>query len=109
MNQAFRTAGEWFEVFDTDNVTIIVPYREGKAIVAELMDAANACDYPQLSSLLEKAKPFSVSIAANSADSMRRRGALCELLNGTIFVLNEGFYDEETGVKEGNDLCGIQT
>ena len=105
LKQAFRTAGEWFEVFDNDSETILIPYREGKGIIEKLAKEKFIYDLSHLTELLEKAKPFTVSVAATKAEQMRKSGAVYTLINGSISVLNEGYYDEKTGIKEGNDLC----
>jgi len=63
-------------------------------------------DLPKARALLEKAKPFIVSVTAVKASQMMENGAVYTLMNGAVSVLNEGYYDSETGVREGNDLCG---
>lgn len=105
LKQAFRMAGDWFEVFDSSNETIIVPYGDGASIIEELNDEDILRDLFHAAVLLERAKPFTVSASANKIEQMKRNGAVYTLLDGSILVMNDGYYDDETGIKEGNDLC----
>ena len=105
LNQAFRTAGEWFEVFDSSNEGILVPYREGKDIIDELSDETLRYDLPRAARLLEKAKPYTISVTARKIEQMQKNGMLYTLLDGSIHVLNDDYFDNDVGIKEGNDLC----
>lgn len=105
LNQAFRTAGKWFDVFDSASESILVPFGEGKAIIDQLADDDFRYDLGRLSKLLEKAKPYTVSVTSSQIERMQQCGMLYTLLDGSLYVLNEGYYDDQTGVKEGNDLC----
>ena len=57
LNQAFRTAGEWFEVFDSASESILVPYCEGKDIIGQLPERRPSYDLSNFAKLLEAAKP----------------------------------------------------
>lgn len=105
LNQAFRTAGEWFEVFDNASESVLVPYQEGASLISLLADADYVCDIRRTRTLLTQAKPYTVSVSANQIERMLKNGMLCTLLNGSIYALNNGHYDDHTGIKEGNDSC----
>lgn len=111
LNQAFRTAGEWFDVFDDANESILVPYGEG----AELIEALNAqCnryggayDMARVTELLQKAKPYAVSMTANQIENMAKRGMIYKVLDESVCILNGDYYDARLGIREGNNLCSI--
>lgn len=105
LNQAFRTAGEWFKVFDDTSSSVIVPYREGAEIIRELADEEHSHDTARIRALLSRAKPYTVSASAHQIESMMKCCMLYTLLDDSIYVLNDGYYDKNTGMKEGNDLC----
>ena len=105
LNQALRTAGEWFKVFDDSSSCVIVPFQEGAEIIRQLADEAGHHSGARIRELLSQAKPYTVSASANQIESMMKRGMLCTLLDGSIYALNDGYYDGHTGIKEGNDLC----
>lgn len=105
LNQAFRTAGKWFEVFDTNSESVLVPYGEGKSIIAELPEQVTRHELSHIAKLLKKAKPYTVSVTTRQLEQMQRNGMLFTRLDGTIHVLNDGYYDNNIGIKEGNDLC----
>lgn len=105
LNQSFRTAGAWFDVFDSASESILTPFGEGKALIDQLEDDRLRYDLAHLSKLLEKAKPYTVSVSSSQIERMQKRGMLYTLLDGSCYVLNEGHYDDQTGVKEEDDSC----
>jgi len=105
LNQAFRTAGEWFEVFDNAGESVLVPYEKGKEIIARMESRQAQYDMAFAAEFLEQAKPYTVSVPADRIERMLDMGMLYPLLDGSLFVLNDAFYDEATGIKEGNDAC----
>ena len=46
MRQAFKTAGEKFEVFDNAQISLIVPYGEGREIINEILSDRFSIDIP---------------------------------------------------------------
>ncbi|MDO5144087.1 MAG: CRISPR-associated helicase Cas3' [bacterium] len=105
LNQAFRTAGEWFEVFDSASESILVPYCEGKNIIGQLPEKKPPYDLSNIVKLLEDAKPYTISVTSGQIEQMQKKGMLYTRLDGSIYVLNEEYFDQEIGIKEGNDLC----
>lgn len=105
LNQAFYTAGAWFEVFDSASESILVPYCEGKNIIGQLPERKPPYDLSSIAKLLEDAKPYTISVTAGQIEQMQKKGMLYTRLDGSIYVLNEGYFDQEIGIKEGNDLC----
>lgn len=105
LSQAFRTAGDLFKVFDNESMSLLVPYKEGAEIIKLLMDDGLRYDIARAHELLVKAKPYAVSASQNQIERMMNSGMLCTALDGSIYILNDGYYDDHTGIKEGNDLC----
>ncbi len=100
-NQAFRTAGEKFRVFDEESYTVIVPYKESMALYAELFTARAEKDIEYVKSILEKLKPYTVSLYRYRKAKIEDNYGLTskEVFGQTVYCLEEGFYDE-TGVSE---------
>lgn len=105
LNQALRTAGDLFKVFDNESISLLVPYEDGKEIITLLTDDGLCYDIARARELLARAKPYTVSVSQNQIDRMMKTGMLYTLLDGSISILNDGYYDNHTGIKEGNDLC----
>ncbi|MGN0971840.1 MAG: hypothetical protein ACI4OY_07780, partial [Aristaeellaceae bacterium] len=105
LRQAFRTAGDWFGVFDGANEGVLVPYGEGRALIAQLDGLHPRYDMAEAASLLALAKPYTVSMTMNQIGRMMNSGMICTLLEGSVYVLNDGYYDDRTGIKEGYDPC----
>jgi CRISPR-associated endonuclease/helicase Cas3 len=98
LNQAFRLAGSRFTVFDQDTTDVIVPYREGEQYITEL-GSVNPQHQPQrFAQLLEAAKPYTVSLYAYQRKKLEDEGALVPLWGGSVLVLQEGHYDNKTGL-----------
>ena len=104
LNQAFHTAGEWFEVFDSASESILVPYGEGKEIIGQLPEKKPQYALSHIAAQLEKAKPYTISVTARQIEQMQKKGMLFTRLNGSIHVLNDRYYDNNIGIKEENDL-----
>lgn len=105
LHQAFRTAGEWFEVFEQESVTILTPFGSGREIIDELTDDSIRYDFERAAALLQEAKQYTVSVTKNQAERMISNGAVIPLLDGAIFALSDICYDDETGMKERIDIC----
>lgn len=105
LKQAFRTAGEWFEVFDSANESVLVPYKEGAALIEQLDAPQVRYDMNDVEGLLQRAKPYAVSLATRQIERMAQNGMVYSLLNGKINVLNAEYYDDQLGVREENDSC----
>lgn len=108
LNQAFRTAGSWFEVFDNASESVLVPFQEGKKLIASLESDRVRYDLRYTAELLTQAKQYAVSLPSSVIQRMMAGGMIYTLLEGAVYGLNEGFYDDEIGVKEGIDLCSTQ-
>lgn len=105
LNQAFRTAGDLFRVFDNESISLLVPYEDGAEIIKLLTDDRLCHDIVRARELLTRAKPYTVSLSETQIERMMKNGMIYTLLDGSICILNDGYYDNHTGIKEGNDLC----
>lgn len=105
LNQAFRTAGELFEVFDSANEDVLVPWKGGAALIDSLDEGRARHDLAYAAGFLQEAKPYTVSVPVHQLERMKALGTVCTLLDGRLNVLNPGSYESRTGIKEGNDPC----
>lgn len=97
MHQALKTAGGLFEVFDESSIDIIVPYERGKEIIQEIFAIDNR-DYGKLKELLKEAKLYTVSLFKYQKIKLEEQGALIFAENAGVYVLQEGYYDDLTGL-----------
>lgn len=93
LNQAFKLAGNRFAVFDTETRDVIVPYKEGADLIAELT-GRDRPDPTFLSDWEHRARPFSVAVHAWQLKALGN--AITEYTGVT--VLTDGYYDENTGL-----------
>jgi len=94
MNQANKTAGRLFSVFDQDTVEVVVPYGEGKQLIEELVGCV-WFDPKFMRQWSRKARPWTISLYAYQ---LRALGDAVREYHG-ILVLAEGFYNEHTGLQ----------
>ncbi|MEF9939334.1 MAG: CRISPR-associated helicase Cas3' [Clostridium sp.] len=99
--QAFKTAGHEFEVINQKTTSVLVPYREGKDIIAKLNGELEPHKLPKI---LRSAQRYTVNLYDNQMRRLNEKDALYTLTNGGILALKEGFYDEMVGLNEEGTL-----
>lgn len=95
LKQAFKTAGDEFEVIDQKTTGIIVPYDYGKELITLIN---NDCNLADLKQYLKKAQQFSVNLFENDVRKLEKMKGIVQLKNGSIFALREEFYNKDVGV-----------
>lgn len=99
LNQAFKTAGDHFRVFDDDTIDVIVPYGPaGERLIADFGSEEAKYDFSRQKKLLEAAKLYSISLMRHQATTLRDKGALVEKCDGLVMALSPDFYDQECGL-----------
>lgn len=95
LNQAFKTAGKTFTVFETETYDVIVPYGKGKHLISELGTERARYDFLYKKDLLEQLKPYTISIYSYQKKQLQEQGALYEPNESCVLVLQETYYDED--------------
>lgn len=107
MHQALKTAGGLFTVFDESSIDIIVPYNRGIEIIQEVF-AVGDKDYEKLKALLKKAKLYTVSLFKYQKIKLEEQGALIFVPNAGVYILQDGYYDELTGLNLNQSELPLQ-
>ena len=97
LQQAFRLAGSTFTVFDQDTTDVLVPWGEGKDVIADLC-SDRAGDLGFVSTCLERGKGYTVSLYRHQLEKLEKNQGIVSLCGGSILALREGFYDGATGL-----------
>ena len=100
LRQAFKTAGECFNVFDEDTIDVLVPYGEGKDLIVSLTGAEADYNLEYRKHLIEKASLYTVSIYREQKKQWESIGALYSICEGSIIVMREEFYDRGIGIRK---------
>ena len=99
LRQAFGTAGNLFEVIDAPTKGVIVPYGEGKEIIAKLCQEYSPAEAKKL---IHKAQRYSVNLYPYKLATLSEQGALYSIspCGGlfSIWVLKEEYYSEDFGI-----------
>ncbi len=100
LQQSFMTAAKAFKAIDAPTQAVIVPYGEGKGLIAELCACAVAKEFDQKTyyCLLRKAQRYSVNVFPNVWEKLRKGEAVYEIQDEGIFYLDERYYSEEFGL-----------
>lgn len=89
------TAAEYFQVIDQQSTTVLVPYLEGKEIIAELNEVQSAAE---IGDLFKRAQNFTINVFEHELRELDRSGDLISILDGKALVLRESSYDREYGL-----------
>ena len=87
-------------MYDEDSIDVIVPYGEGRTVIADLGSDRAGRDLAYRKSCLDRAKPYTVSLYQYQRQQLERDHGLLPIRDGddSVRVLAEGFYDEKTGL-----------
>lgn len=97
---SYKTAADHFKVIDDLTTSVIVPYGEGKEIIAELNSNRSIED---LSQLLRKAQQYTVNLFSYEKQQLAKNDGLVSFHDGKIIALIETAYNEELGLDLSND------
>lgn len=92
--QAFASAGKAFHVIEDNTTSLLVPYEEGKALIA---DISAQHDLSKTKTLLRRAQQYSVEVFDHTLRAMERENAIYLLPCG-LLALRPGYYSGETGI-----------
>jgi CRISPR-associated endonuclease/helicase Cas3 len=101
---SYRTAADHFQVIEDHTTAVIVPYgdgeKEGKEIIADLNGQQSIED---LTDLLRRAQQFTINIFNYEKDRLDQNKGLVSFLDGKIYALTDGAYDDSYGLNLEND------
>lgn len=94
--QSFKSAGRAFQAIDAPTRAVIVPYGEGRDLIASLCDE---WDPKEMYRTLAKAQRYSVNVFPNVWKQLQENQALQEVQAGLgIYYLKDGHYTDEYGL-----------
>lgn len=96
--QAFKTAGDSFEVFDSPCIDVIVPYGNGKQLIEDVQSKQAKKSFTFLQECIHKASAVTVAIYDYQRKQLEEMNGLYWICDNKIAVLEESFYDINTGV-----------
>ena len=108
LKQSFMTAGKLFKAIDAPTQTLIVPFSEGKALLAELCEISKSFEAKRYFELVKILQKYSVNLFPNVWRKLVDEDAIIELKNERgegdgIFYLNERYYSNDFGVSA--EIC----
>lgn len=100
INQAFKTAGTYFKVFDEDTYDVIVPYDEVSRAIMQEIAACDTFEFKKLKKLLEEAKPYTVHIYAYQKEKLEGCGMIYWDKAKRVMMLKRDAYSADKGLIE---------
>ncbi len=97
----FKTAGEVFKVVDNDTKTVLVPYKDGKNLISELLSNDS---YDKKKMILDKLGQYSVNIYSNKFEALKKEDGLVFNEKYGVFILKDFYYDKLKGVSLKKNL-----
>lgn len=95
VRHAFQSAGNAVEVIAHAGIDVLVPYGEGKALIAKL---AGNLPIQEHKRLLRRAQQYMVHVFDWQKIGLMEKGAISLLENSGVYVLKEEYYDDDLGV-----------
>ena len=106
LQQSFASAAELFQAIDAPTQAVLVPWRAGAEIIANL---CSSDIFHHRKELLRQAQRYSVNIYSTMYKTLEAERALYTIQESGIVSLREAFYDEELGVvAEPAGMLGLQ-
>lgn len=98
LQQAFKTAGDAFEVFDNNCIDVIVPFGRGKRLIEDLQSNRAKSDPSFLQECIQKSAGVSVSVYDYQKRQLEKTNGLYWICDGRVAVLEDAYYDLNTGL-----------
>ncbi|SNS94762.1 CRISPR-associated helicase, Cas3 family [Anaerovirgula multivorans] len=95
LRQAFKTAGDYFQVIDQKTTSVMVPYERGKTLITLIN---GSCSLSEIKQYLKEAQQYSVNLFETDRRKLEEMGAIIKLKDAVIFALRDEFYKDDVGV-----------
>jgi len=90
-----RTAAESFKVIDEFAKAVLVPYRDGRNIIGQLLSQGSHLPNRKL---IRSAQPYMVNISLHIYETLKNNQALSMDERSGVLMLKDNFYDDVLGV-----------
>jgi len=97
---SYKTAADFFKVIEENTTPVLVPYKRGKEVIAELNGNQTV---ENLRKLLKSAQQYTINIYDHELLKLKKSHGLVSLLDGNILALKDGAYDDNYGLDIENE------
>lgn len=95
LRQSFATAASKFQVIDAPTQAVLVPYKQGEEIIAELYSTALLSRKREL---LQAAQRYAVNLFPGPLRKLGQQGAVNDIQHSGILAVNQPYYSYEFGI-----------
>ncbi|MBM7541852.1 CRISPR-associated helicase Cas3' [Amphibacillus cookii] len=92
---SFQTAAKYFNVIANQTTSILVPYQDGKEVIADINGNEKIEDW---SLLFKQAQQYSVNVYDQEFSRLKDAGAIIAYFDGQLYSLDESYYSREYGI-----------
>lgn len=92
-----KTAGEKFIVFNEQTTDVLVPYKQGREIIANLSSEKAKYSVEYTKEQIELAKAYTVSLYEYQVEQLKKCEGLVCISIGNVLAIQPGFYSEILG------------
>ncbi len=104
LQQALKTAGRLFTVFEENTTDVVVPYgAKGKELIADMCSERAKYDAPYARALVREARFYTVSMFEYQMKDLAKVDAIKEVEDLGIYILKEAYYNEQFGIDYEGD------
>ena len=88
-----------FPLYTVASLDVIVPYKEGRTIIADLGSERAALDLEYRKECIARAKPYTISLYEYQRKQLEQNHGLLPVSDedDRIWMLSDNFYDKELG------------
>lgn len=110
LRQAFKTAGNHFDVIKETGESVFVPYGEGgKKIHSEILSEDCKWNPKHRYDILKRMKPYMVNVFSYQLKEIAEQGGIHSAWDGELLILDERYYNNITGLQsKGGEEWSIQ-
>lgn len=97
--QAFKTAGDAFQVYDNSTIDVVVPYNNrGKSLLKQLERAYAENNFNGQKKLINQLSEYSISLFQWQYKALEKQNGYNFILDNKIIILKDDFYSQKCGL-----------
>ncbi len=100
LTNRYGAAAQYFQVINQPTISVIVPFGQGREIIADLNGSQAIED---IEKLFKRAQHYTVNIFEHEKQILERNKGIDVVFDQQIYVLKDGAYHEEYGVDVENE------
>lgn len=98
MRQAFKTAGSLFKVFDSNQITVLVPYENGEDLINTMLSKECKNNIGFMKKCIKESGEYSVNLYQYQFELLQKKRAININEEKMFYYLSPDYYDPDLGI-----------